>query len=474
MQLRRQGDRLSDPLRRAIALSEGDHARPRIRVPPSEYRPKSRRRKAEVVGCETRGAMAGPIFAVIGGILLAIGILWEAFETIVLPRRATRRFRFTRLFYRSTWRPWRAIGRGMPRSKSRETFLSFFGPLSLLFLFVFWGAGIIVAFGLLYYGFGGHATLVSSERSARDFIESLYFSGTTFFTLGLGDVTPHGWPQRLLAVIESGLGFGFLALVFSYLPVIYQAFSRREVNIVLLDSRAGSPPTAFELVRRHPGPQGWGELQQLLREWERASADILESHVSYPVVAYFRSQHNNESWVAALTAILDTSALLVAGISGFHPEPVAGGVVAMPGQGGGIGAGQKVTEVKVAKMACARQARLTFAMCRHTVVDLAQVFNAAPRSRTERLPVAELERLRSALAKEGFVLRDAPETNEKLDKLRAMYEPYLEGLGEFLEMDVPPWILSGGAIENWRTSAWGRISGFSPSRESVSAGDDHD
>lgn len=425
--------------------------------------------------------MAGPIFALIGGILLAVGILWEAFETIVLPRRATRRFRFTRLFYRSTWYPWRAIARRMHRPKSRETFLSIFGPLSLLFLFVFWGAGIIVAFGLLYYGSGGHGTIITTEKSARDFLDSLYFSGTTFFTLGLGDITPHGWSQRLLGVIESGLGFGFLALVFSYLPVIYQAFSRREVNIVLLDSRAGSPPTAFELVRRHPGPQGWTELQQLLREWERGSADILESHVSYPVVAYFRSQHNNESWVAALAAILDTSALLIAGVSGFHP-PMGGAMgsaitsesVAISGQGGGTTAGQKIVEAKIAKMSCARQARLTFAMCRHTVVDLAQVFNIAPRLRTDRLPLAELERLRSALATEGFVLRDSPETNEKLSKLRAMYEPYLEALGQFLLMDVPPWILAGEVIENWRTSAWGRISGFSASREPVSAGDDHD
>src|SRR5690348_13098878 len=338
--------------------------------------------------------MAGPIIAAIFGILLAAGILWEAFETIVLPRRATRRFRLTRLFYRSTWRPWRAVARRMRRTKGRETFLSIYGPLSLLFLFIFWGVGIIVAFGLLYYGSGGHGTIVMTGRSLpRDFAESLYFSGTTFFTLGLGDVAPHGWPQRLLAVIESGLGFGFFALVFSYLPVIYQSFSRREVNIVLLDSRAGSPPTAFELIRRHPGPDGWSELQQLLRDWERAAADILESHVSYPVVAYFRSQHNNESWVAALTAILDATALLIAGVSGFYPEAIREGTAAGP-------------EVKSSKAACARQARLTFAMCRHTVVDLAQVFNAAPRSHTDRLPEQEFERLRTALAGEGFLLRE--------------------------------------------------------------------
>lgn len=412
--------------------------------------------------------MAGPIIAAIVGILLAAGILWEAFETIVLPRRATRRFRFTRLFYRSTWIPWRAVARRMRRSKKRETFLSFYGPLSLLFLFIFWGAGMIVAFGLLYYSAAGYAAGSMTKVTPLDFAEGLYFSGTTFFTLGLGDVSPHGWPQRLLAVLESGLGFGFFALVFSYLPVIYQSFSRREVNIVLLDSRAGSPPTAFELIRRHPGPQGWSELQQLLRDWERAAADILESHVSYPVVAYFRSQHNNESWVAALAAVLDATALLIAGMSGFHHEPA--GQAEPATRGGDAVAGH---EVKTAKQTCARQARLTFAMCRHAVVDLAQVFNAAPHLRIDRLPEEEFERLRAALAGEGLILRDTLEAKEKLNKLRAMYEPYLEGLGQFLLMDVPPWILAGEAIENWRTSAWGRISGFS-ARESVSAGDDHD
>lgn len=408
--------------------------------------------------------MAGHILAAVFGALIAAGILWEAFETIVLPRRATRRFRFTRLFYRSTWAPWRVIARRMRRSKPRETFLSFYGPLSLLFLFVFWAVGIILAFGLLYSSAAGFTRLeAASARGPHDFITGLYFSGSTFFTLGLGDVTPHGWAQRWLAVVESGLGFGFLALVFSYLPVIYQAFSRREVNIVLLDSRAGSPPTAAELIRRHPGPQGWNELQQLLRDWERVSADMLESHVSYPVVAYFRSQHSNESWLAALAAILDASALLIAGVSGFHPESMDKRVESpISAVGGNPGA----------KAACARQARLTFAMCRHTVVDLAQVFSATPRPGPDRLPAPELQRLRATLARDGFVLLDTPEANQKLIKLRGMYEPYLESLGRFLLMDVPPWILKGEIIENWRTSAWGRISGFSA--EAVSTADDHD
>lgn len=374
------------------------------------------------------------IFEAIVGILLIFVVLLEAFETIILPRRVTRRFRLTRLYYVNTWRPWRALARRMKRARGREAFLSYFGPLSLLGLFVFWAASLIVAFGLLYYSASrrdGHAPTLNM---------SIYMSGTNFFTLGIGDVTPHTGIERVLTVVESGLGFGFLALVLSYLPVIYQAFSRREVNIVLLDARAGSPPTAGELLRRHAGPNGKEPLQKLLQDWERWSAELLESHVSYPVVSYFRSQHSNESWLSALTAILDSSALLISG----------------------------------ADNECARQARLTFAMCRHTVVDLAQVFSAAPRlTGHDRLPAQELERLRASLAGSGLALRSTPEANEKLATLRAMYEPYVFALAAHLYMDIPPWIVSEKVGENWKTSAWGRISGLSISAPQNPGFDDH-
>lgn len=372
------------------------------------------------------------ILPVVAGLLIIINVLWEAFETIILPRRVNRRWRVTVLFYRGTWLPWRMIAHWFSRVRARETFLSFYGPLSLLTLLVFWAASLILAFALLYYG------AAHQVAAARDFETCLYLSGTTFFTLGLGDVVPHTSVGRLLAVVESGLGFGFLALVLSYLPVIYQAFSRREVNIVLLDARAGSPPTAGELLRRHAEPEAMESLQRLLHNWERAAAEILESHVSYPAVSYFRSQHNNESWLSALTAILDTSALLIAGVEN----------------------------------ACARQARLTFAICRHTVVDLAQLFNAAPRSAsTDRLPRPELQRLRATLSQAGLHLADTEAANKKLAQLRDMYEPYIEALSRFFYMQLPPWILAKEIADNWKTSAWGRITGFTASAKSEI--DDH-
>lgn len=370
----------------------------------------------------------------IAGTVIIVTVLWDAFETIILPRRVARWFRLTRIFYISTWTPYRAVGRRIRSKKNRETFLSFFGPLSLLLLFVLWATCLIFGFGFLY-----NSAAANHDPTLSSFSTSLYMSGTTFFTLGLGDVTPHTRAERILAVFESGLGFGFLALVISYLPVIYQAFSRREVNIVLLDARAGSPPTAAEILRRHTGPHGLDALQQLLRDWERWSAEILESHVSYPVVSYFRSQHSNESWLAALAAILDVSALMIANVEN----------------------------------ACARQARLTFAMCRHTVVDLAQVFYRKPlRNAHDRLPAAELQRLRDSLKEIGFNIQESAATDKKLAELREMYEPYLQALAAHLYVDLPPWILAKEIVDNWRTSAWGRISGLAAARRDDSV-DDH-
>src|SRR6058998_1925615 len=277
--------------------------------------------------------------ALIAIVLIGI-VLWDAFEVIVLPRRVTRRWRLARFFYRLTWKPWAAIARRIASRTRRESFLGFYGPLSLLFLLVLWAASLVLGFGVLQWSL---VTTMHTPENQRSFGTYLYLSGTTFFTLGLGDVTPRGPLARGLTVLESGVGFGFLALVIGYFPVLYNAFSRREVSITLLDPRAASPPTVAELLRRH-GRYHLHHLDQFLNEWERWTADLMESHLSYPVLAYFRSQHANQSWLAALTTVLDVCALLMAGAA----VPVW-------------------------------QARVTFGMARHAVVDLVRVFHLDPR-----------------------------------------------------------------------------------------------
>jgi ion channel len=355
-------------------------------------------------------------FAIAGGVLIILIVLWDAFETTVLPRRVSRRFRLTRIFYRTTWIPFRAIARGIRSGNPRENFLSIFGPLSLILLLVTWAFGLIVGFGLLHWGLGSR---LSMPAGISGFRADLYLSGTTFFTLGLGDVAPTSGASRILTVVEGGMGFGFLALVIGYLPILSQAFSRREATIALLDARAGSPPTAAELLRRHGSAEGSQALIELFREWERWSAELLESHVSFPVLAYYRSQHDNQSWVAAMTTILDVCSLIVSGIEG----------------------------------APTRDARLAFAMARHAVVDLARVFNQDPRApQPDRLPEAELARLKQALASAGMPLKSDKGVAQHLLHHRQMYEPYVHALSEFLLMPLPEWLPPAGAKDNWQVT----------------------
>ena len=362
--------------------------------------------------------------AFVAGLAIFLIVIWDAFEAIILPRRVTRRFRLTRLFYKTTWRIWKFCACLIPSRKTRETLLGFFGPISLLILVAVWAVGLVISFGLMQYGAGSAVSVTGMQPS---FWTDAYLSGTTFFTLGLGDVVPRSGLARFLTVAESGFGFGFLAAVIGYLPFIYGSFSKREVNISLLDSRAGTPPTAGELLRRHAYEYGQEALADLLKEWELWSAELMESHLSYPVLAYFRSQHDNQSWIASLTAILDSCALIMVGVEG----------------------------------ACQKQAELTFAIARHAVVDLSQVFGTPPlRPPANRLPAPELRRLRDTLAKHGMKLNDSEEDDRRLAELRQMYEPYVCALASYLNQALPPWIPEKKGKDNWQTTAWGRAAGL--------------
>src|SRR5256885_2395195 len=248
-------------------------------------------------------------FGSIAGTALIFAILLDAFETVVLPRRVTRHFRLTAWFYRNTWRPWARLARRIKSTGRREAVLGYFGPLSLILLLGLWAVGLIFGFALIQYGAGEHLQLSNEPIT---FARILYHSGETFFTLGYGDITPNSPIARALAVLEAGMGFGFLALVLGYLPTIYAAFSRREIQISLLDARAGSPPTAMELLARFGNCPQQTVLDQIFRDWEHWAAEVLESHLSYGALSFFRSQHNNQSWLGALTTILDATAIVVA------------------------------------------------------------------------------------------------------------------------------------------------------------------
>jgi len=371
------------------------------------------------------------IFAVVIALVMIAVVLWDGFETVVLPRRVPRRFRLTRLYFVGTWTVWSTLARRSRSLGRREGVLAVYGPLALLLLLMLWAVLLIFAFALLQWGLGSQ--MRQPDGVAPGFGMDLYFSGTTFLTLGLGDVYPLTPLARAVTVVEVGAGFGVLALVVGYLPVLYQTFSRRESRISLLDAHAGSPPTAGALLQRHPPNRRAASLTATLAEWENWAADLLESHLSYPMLAYYRSQHEEQSWVAALTMILDTCALILACNRNAQLDATL-----------------------------VEQAAYTFAMARHAAADLVQVFRpatgatAARSPLPSRLPASEHQRLYETLLRVGMTTGGEEakrEIKREVDKLHALYEPYLAQLGDYFLMALPPLIPARGALDDWQTTA---------------------
>jgi hypothetical protein len=352
------------------------------------------------------------LILLVAGVVILCTVLLDAFQTIILPRRPVVRFRITRAFFLSTWGPWAFVARLFRSGRTREQLYSIYGPLSLLLLFVVWATGLVAAFSLIYFGL--HMPFADPKHPATELgrlRSCLYVSGSTLFTLGLGDVVPATHLARFLTVIEAGTGLGFVALVIGYVPVLYSAFSTREIAVALLDGRAGSPPTAGELLLRHHFEGGPQALIELLAEWERWSAGMLETHISYPILCYYRSQHDNQSWLAALTSVLDACALLITTVEG----------------------------------PATRQAQLTFAIGRHVLVDIGHVFHrerVEQRVRTAppwRLPDEEFARLCDMLSESGVSLCSDLNVRSRLTALRRLYEPHACALAQYLKLGLPLW-----------------------------------
>jgi hypothetical protein len=224
----------------------------------------------------------------------------------------------------------------------------------------------------------------------------------------------------VLQITEAALGFSFLAIAIGYLPALFQAFSRRETAVSRLDPRAGSPPSAGALLERSSQRGGWRELNDYLSEWETWTAELMETHLSYPILGYFRSQHINQNWLAALTTVVDACAYTIA--YGPYEESEA--------------------------------AELTFRIGRHALADLAFVFD--PRGtrnaklKRDRLTADSLRQLRSTLEDSGLHSPDSEEARQNLDELRTSYEPYALVLSNQLRLPLPDWLPPEDVQAYWR------------------------
>ncbi len=358
-----------------------------------------------------------PALAGLMALCLLFLVLQDAFEVMLLPRRVHRRLRLMRLYFQVTWSGWSWLARRIPSGAGRERFLSVFGALSMVLLFAVWASGLILSFGIIEWALQGGRPSPLAEQ--------LYMSGVTFFTLGYGDVVPHSGAARAAAVIEAGTGIGFIAIVIGYLPVLYQLFSRREAHVIQLDGRAGSPPTACTMLCRHAEPDALHKLDELLREWEVWGSDLLESHLSYPMLVYYRSQHDNQSWLGALAAVMDTCAAIMVGVEDLGPL----------------------------------QARMTFTMARQVVVEMARSFAISPSHYDDgdRLDAADYARMEALFDEAGLAWSAEKTSHETLTALRATYEPLLDGLARHLMLPLPGWVPEQDASDHWARGHRGTI-----------------
>jgi hypothetical protein len=339
----------------------------------------------------------------------AIGaVLLDVFNTIISARRTRNSFRLSRGVYRLAWPPWAAIGKRISAGKPREAFLAVFGPLSLITIFGLWAIVLILAFAVVQWAVG-----LQPAREAGTLANDLFSSATTFLTLASPD--PRNAASRLITAVEAGVGFSLLGLVVGYLPVFYQAFARREFQISLLDARGGSPPSALELLKVDVSDAR--RVERYLEHWEKWAAEVLENQLSFPMMAWFRSHHANQSWLTALTAMIDCAAAICICAEG---------------------------DLRT-------QAEFTFAMGRHALADSAATLRLTPQPPgTERLNPDDLDEVRETIRKSPLRLNANLLSKEKIAELRGMYESHANALSLYLLMALPSWKPAAGHTENWR------------------------
>jgi len=356
------------------------------------------------------------LVGILGGALVVL-MLFEIFLAFLLPRRVKRDPLLARRVAIYAYRPWRALARRLPEHTG-DTLLGMYGPFGLLLDLALWVVLLMFGYACLQWAGGSH---LAAGRHV-DFGQDVYFAAATLVSTGPSGLAPQSAFARALQVLDAATGLAVLTIVISYLPSLYQAFSRRETTVSQLDARAGSPPSAGRLVVRAAERGGWAAVNSYLRGWEEWSAELMETHLSYPTLAYFRSQHVNQNWLAALCTILDASALAAAAA----PEGTVD------------------------------EARFTFAISRHAIADLAYTFRVKPAAApVDRLPPADFDALIAELRGIGVQLRDPPEAiRERLERFRSLYEPYAAVLSERLELTLPPWLAPELPTDNWRTTAW--------------------
>jgi hypothetical protein len=334
----------------------------------------------------------------LGGVLVAAGVVvvaaaaYDLFQSIVLPRPAVGRVRLTPIVLHWLWLSWRAVGRRLEPVRRREAVLGAFGPLAVVVLLVLWTGALVVGYALVLLGVEGGG-----------FGAALYVSASGLFTLGLAG--PRGGAGRAVISIEAAMGLGVIALVVSLLFLLFGAFERREVQVIALDASAGAPPTGVALLETCAEYGIPEHLAATFGTWRIWAAQVLESHLSFPVLVYFRSSNDNEAWTNSFGAVMDAANLVLTAV-----------------EGGPRG-----------------EAAMFYKVGKHLVDDLGHYFRFR-RMREPGLEKWELERVLARLAAAGYRTRPLDAVWPAFAARRPQYVALLDHISRYLLIPPAPWI----------------------------------
>lgn len=334
------------------------------------------------------------------GLVVVGQVLNEVFQAVVVPRPTVGGFRLTRYIIRGSWRIARWLALRKTTSEQRERMLGTFAPLILIIQLLIWIAGLILGFGLLLY-----ALRMQTNPHLENLPMAMYFAGTSLLTIGYGDIVAHSALARLVSIAAAVAGLGLIALAISFLFSLYASFQRREILVVTLDARAGAPPSGVTLLESVSKLGLRDDLARLFYDWEKWAAEVLDSHMAYPLLAYFRSSHDNESWISALGAVLDAATLVSTTVVDIPRGP----------------------------------SKMMYAMGRHAVEDLARYFRI-PRDHMPGVERYEFDEARQRLAKVGYTLVPADESWEAFARLRSEYAGPLNDMAKWWAAPPTQWI----------------------------------
>lgn len=244
------------------------------------------------------------------GVLLLVAVAWDLFETIVVPRPTPGWFRMGKYVVRSFWWVVRAVG-SPRRGGTHDTLLGLFAPTATLLLLACWLGALVIGDGLILYALRDQLSPVPTDLGT-----TIYFAASSVLTLGFGDIVAAGPLARTVVVVSAVSGLGVVALVVTFLFSLYGSYQRREVQVVTLQAAAGAPPSAVQLLETYARLDLTRRLPDLFAEWERWAAEVLDTHVAYPLLGFFRSSHDNLSWISALGTVLDAASLVLTTIEG--------------------------------------------------------------------------------------------------------------------------------------------------------------